>query len=60
MNINYLIYRIFETKWKRKMFDDAINELKKMPELTDKSHFGEYYESQTHWNKSNELMDLII
>ena len=61
MNLNYLIYKIFETKWKKQIFDEAIIELQQIPEfnktIVDVSKLSE---SQNHYNKSIELMDLII
>jgi hypothetical protein len=61
MNINYFIYRIFETKWKRKIFDEAIEELRKSPKITyNDLTLEKCYKLQTHIDKSTKLMDLIL
>ena len=58
MNLSYIVYRIFETKWKRRIFDNATNELQQIK--SNEHTLAELLENQKHFNNSTELMDLII
>lgn len=63
-DIKYIIYRIFETKWKRKIFDNAITELQQVTPietlLINNMPLPAFMKSQVHFNKANELMDMIM
>lgn len=61
ITFRYLVYRIFETKWKRKIWDEATDEMKKIQYSTPTDHtLQEYIDASKHFNKSMELMNLIL
>jgi len=61
MNLKYLVYRIFETKWKRRIFDEAIRELQQIDEFNkNPCDISKLLDSQEHYQKSMKLMDMIL
>ena len=61
MNLNYLIYKIFETKWKKHIFDLSVYHLHRIEMINNFEHGDDDYNiREYHFKESLKLMELIM